>query len=131
MSLTPISVTIWFILMPIAGVLALCYTLLGIIGTGIFGGRIGSLADVIFLILPLLAFPIFLSIFKSLKLGTILLWSYFFLVWGFSVVISWPRIFFNPLSSVADQMLFAAVLLVQAGFLLGIRRRRTEAAKPA
>jgi hypothetical protein len=58
MSFRNISTINWILLAP-AGVLTLIYTLLGVVGGWIFGGRIAGPKDVVFLIYPLLAFPIF------------------------------------------------------------------------
>jgi hypothetical protein len=127
MSLGKISTISWLLLTP-AGVLTLIYTLLGTVGGWIFGGRIAGPKDIIFLIYPLLAFPLYLSVFKSLKWATILLWLYFLFVWGFSIVLSWPRVLFNPLSSVVNQLLFIALVLVLAAYIVESRAHRVDSA---
>ena len=82
MSVRQISPLTWLLLIP-AGVLVSLYTSLGVIGAWIFGGRINGTADLLFVINPLLALPIFLAVIASLRWATILLWLYFLYVWGF------------------------------------------------
>jgi hypothetical protein len=126
MSLRAIAKRCWLVLVP-AGFLTLIYSLLGVVGTGMMG-PIVSLKDLVAVYYPLLAFPVFCLVFVSLRIATLCLWAYFLLKWGFWLVITWPHVAFNPLSSKADQLLFFAVLLVQVALVLQARLGRTAAA---
>ena len=125
MSVRQISPLTWLFLIP-AGVLVSLYTSLGVIGAWIFGGRINGTADLLFVINPLLALPIFLAVIASLRWATILLWLYFLYVWGFSFVLSCPRLVLNPLASPASWLLLIAVMLVTLAFIVDMLTRRAE-----
>jgi hypothetical protein len=108
------------ILLVLAGLLTLAYTLLGIVGTGMMGPIVG-LKDLVAVYYPLLAFPIFCLVFASLRIATIVLWTYLLFKWIFWLIISWPHIGFNPLSSKADQLLFLAAVLFQLALIAASR----------
>jgi hypothetical protein len=127
MSLRSAPVVSRILLIP-AGFLTLAYTLLGIVGTGMMGPIVG-VKDLVAVYYPLLAFPVFCLVFASLRIAAIFLWIYFLFKWIFWLVISWPHIAFNPLSSKADQLLFLAVVLVLLASIVASRgwRRKVTA----
>jgi len=114
-----------FLLVP-AGISIAIYTGLGVIGTWIFGGRINGAKDLLYVLNPLLAFPLFLVIFSSIRLAVGLLWVYFLYTWAYSIVLSWPQRVFTPFNSSADWILFAGVVLVSLSMMNEIRISRSD-----
>jgi hypothetical protein len=109
-----------------AGLLTLACTWLGLVGLWIFGGRLYSIQDIIFIVYPLLAFPIFLLVFVSRRAMAILLTLYFAANWIYDMLRSLPRITIDPVPSMASWLLLTAVLLADAAWILETRRHRGE-----
>lgn len=80
--------------------------------------------SILLMIQPLLAFPLFLVAFFSLRLAVRLLWVYVAGTLLIYVANSWPRIGLELLSSRADRWLLIAVVLMQAANLLKLGGQR-------
>ncbi len=123
----------WILLIP-AGLLIFLYSWTSWGFFTFVGGRIGRLLG----IHALLAFPLFLVVFVSLKLGFRLLWLYVASKFVFLAVISFSsphyhisyRVLYFPFqllfySSWADRWLIAAAILTHVAYLL---KRRSQQA---
>lgn len=115
-------------LLLLAGILPLYVSSLGTVGLWIFGGRLKMVGDVIFIIYPLLAFPIFCFVAVSLRVAVVAFWAYV----AFDYVFP-PLYFASRHGSVhlrlypgsgMQRMLLVAAILMQTAFYLQKRSQR-------
>lgn len=77
-----------------------------------------NLGDVVFVIGPILAFPVFLLVFVSLRMAAIGLTTYFAANWIYDIVRSCPHCAFDPVPSLGRWLVLIAFLLVDIAWLV-------------
>jgi len=95
----------------LAGIAALIVSVLGWMAASV-GGPIKSTADVASVVLPLICLPLFLLFVAKPKIGFYSYLVYLLSAWVIQVVISIPRVLFNPLSSDMDKIIVGCVCSV-------------------
>ncbi len=110
--------------MIIAGMIGLFVTWLGSVGVLFFGLRISRIPEELLFGLPVLVFPLYLIVWKSLKLGCILMWSLLIANCILMAIINGRQIYLSIALSRVNEALLAIAILTQSALYLQGRRPR-------
>lgn len=116
-----------FSLLTIAGLLSVALTWLGVTGLWFFGLGTNGLSTALVLVVPVLALPFFLIVFRSINLARVLMWLLVFTSVALTAFRNRQHIIAAVASSRINEILLAIAVLMQVAYFFIKDRRRTGA----
>jgi hypothetical protein len=107
--------TVRWLFATLAGIAASVVSVLGWMAAS-FGGPIVGYKDVASVVLPVICLPLFVLFLMKPKWGFYAFFLYLLSAWAIQVLISTPRILFNPLSSDMDKIILGCVCSVALSY---------------